>query len=270
MATWLGWNRKPEGSTQCNPGVSGSVNLFGRGDDGVVYHSGLPTGNFDGPWSPWVGLYGLTTSHGPATTVQGGSVYAFAVNDDRRVSYTRWNGSGADGWHEIPGSETMNSPAVAPGVIVVRRADDNTLRYNTFDGSGSVLSWGNWHTIDGIVATYAPAITDFGGGYVLVAESGSKLFYRDLGSDRSSWGQWNSVPGGGQTYDAPAMAKSMLVVRGTDNALHWKTYDGGLSWTEWQSAGGTTYSAPALAHSGSYFTLVVRGTDNAFHYMFYS
>ncbi|GGV90895.1 hypothetical protein GCM10010228_80160 [Streptomyces massasporeus] len=269
MAAWLGWKKMPTGSTQCAPAVSGSANVFARGDDRVVYHSGLLNGQINGSWSPWRGLYGLGTYTGPAATAHRGSTYVFAVNDAHRLSYTRWNGSGADGWHEIPGSETANAPTVASGVIVLRRWDNNTLRYNTFDGDGSVLSWGNWRTVDGITTSCAPSITEFGAGYVLVgiAETG-KPWYRDLGSDRTSWGAWKPV-GGGQTYDAPAMAKSLLVVRGTDNALHWNSCDGLFNWAGWKSAQGQTANAPALAHSGSFFTLVVRGSDSGIYYAFY-
>ncbi|MEU1868503.1 hypothetical protein [Streptomyces gardneri] len=270
MAAWLGWKKIPMGGTQVAPAASGSVNIFARGDDSVVYQSGLPSGQLNGSFSPWVGLYGLTSNVGPAATMHGESTYVFACSGGTsRVFYTRWNGSGADGWHEVVGLEGVAHISAASGVIAVRNGNDNTLRYNTFDGSGPVLSWGDWRTVDGITTAHGPAITAFGSGYVLVgvAETG-KPWYRDLGADRTSWGAWKPV-GGGQTYDAPAMAQSMLVLRGTDNALHWNSYDG-LSWAGWNSAQGQTANAPALAHSGSFFTLAVRGMDNRVNYAFYA
>ncbi|MFD9591938.1 hypothetical protein ACFWA9_04150 [Kitasatospora sp. NPDC059973] len=270
--SWQGWNKMPTGTTQSALAASGSVHVFGRGNDDVIYHSGLSSGEFPATWSAWKALGGLVAvaGQGPATTVQAGSVYAFALNGQGRIFYTRWNGAGADGWHEIPGGlVTPSPPAVAPGVIVARQVD-GTLRFNTFDGAGPTLTFGSWRGTDGTKTLSAPAITAFGAGYFLFLRGENNgIYYRSLGADRASWGAWQSVPGGGLTYDAPAVAESLLVVRGTDNGLHWNTFDGGLSWTGWQRAGGLTYSAPALTHSGSFFTLVARGTDDGIHYNFF-
>ncbi|MER6958217.1 hypothetical protein [Streptomyces sp. NPDC000618] len=266
MASWNGWNKMPTGSTQVAPAASGSVNVFARGDDHYIYHSGL----IGGSWSGWKALGGLQESSAPATTVQFGNVYVFARRDDGHIFYTRWNGAGADGWNEVPGGETTTStPGVAPGVLVVRRSDGG-IRFNTFDGAGPVLSWANWRDVPDEGRTpSAPDITDFGAGYFLfVRGTDDGIHYKSLGADRASWGAWQKVPGG-LTPDAPAVARGLVVVRGTDDRLYYNSHDGGLSWTGWQTVEGQTYSAPALTHAGGYFALVVRGTDDGIHYAFY-
>ncbi|WP_128642880.1 hypothetical protein [Streptomyces sp. SS] len=246
------------------------MNVFARGDDHVVYQNGLNAGQFNGGWSGWKGLYGLNTTLGPATTVQDGSVYVFAQNNSR-IYYTRWNGTGADGWQEVPGGQLTDfTPGVAPGVIVARQANGG-IRYNTFDGSGPVLTWYHWRDVPDQGRTpSAPAITKYGNGYFLfVRDYYSGIQYKSLNANRATWGVWTTVPGGGKTPDAPAVASELLAVRGTDDRLHWNVFNGWSHWTGWNTVGGKTYSAPALTHAGGFYALVVRGTDDGIHYMFY-
>jgi hypothetical protein len=54
-----------------------------------------------------------------------------------------------------------------------------------------------------------------------------------------------------------------VVIRGTDDAVWQRFYDGGVTntWTAWASLGGGTYSKPeAVAITGA-FVILVRGTD---------
>ncbi|MFI7094843.1 hypothetical protein [Streptomyces lydicus] len=144
------------------------------------------------------------------------------------------------------------------------------MRFNTFDGAGPVLSWNGWRDVPDGVTPSAPSITDFGAGYFLfVRGTNDGIHYKSLGADRASWGVWNEVSGGGRTFDAPAVARSLLVVRGTDDQLHYNAFDGGSNWAGWHRAEGGTFSAPALTHAGGFFALVVRGVDDSFHSNFY-
>ncbi|MFG3381438.1 hypothetical protein [Streptomyces sp. NPDC047999] len=246
------------------------MNAFARGNDHMIYRSGLSSGQFPASWSPWVALHGLHTALAPATTVQDGSVYVFAQNDGR-IYYTRWNGSGADGWHEVPGGQVTDStPGAAPGVLVVRQAGGG-IRYNTFDGNGPVLTWYHWRDVPNEGRTpSAPAITKYGNGYFLfVRDMFDGIQYKSLGANRESWGTWTTVPGGGKTPDAPAVSSELLVVRGTDDRLHYNVFNGGSQWTGWKSADGKTFSAPALTHAGGFYALLARGSDDRIHYVFY-
>ena len=68
------------------------------------------------------------------------------------------------------------------------------------------------------------------------------------------------------------MSGSLVVVRGTDNGLHYNSFDGGFNWDGWKRVPGegATMDSPALAHASGYNTLVVRGLVNGVHYTFYS
>jgi hypothetical protein len=59
-----------------------------------------------------------------------------------------------------------------------------------------------------------------------------------------------------------------VFVRGADNALHHKWYDG--SWSDWESLGGGLTSNPAAASWGQgRLDVFVRGADNALHHKWY-
>jgi hypothetical protein len=78
------------------------------------------------------------------------------------------------------------------------------------------------------------------------------------------WYPWDSL--GGATYSAPAAVswgsgRIDLVVRGTDNVIDHKAYQG--AWYPWDSLGGATYSATAVSSWGSgRLDVFARATDN--------
>jgi len=95
------------------------------------------------------------------------------------------------------------------------------------------------------------------------------------------WSPWKEIPGGGKTLSAPAIAHSNpdaipfievssdllnIVVRGTDDGLHFKRFDNS-SWSAWNliPGGGKTKSAPALIEFDGDLHLFVRGYDNGIH-----
>jgi hypothetical protein len=81
-----------------------------------------------------------------------------------------------------------------------------------------------------------------------------------------SWGAWQ--PLGGQLSAAPAAAawgtdRLDVVVRGTDNGLYSKFFDG-AAWSAYLSRGGALSAAPGLSTWGpKRLDVVIRGTDNA-------
>ena len=269
MASWEGW-KEIGGATLSGPAACGGhVDLFVRGTDYYVHHTRLEGATFPAEFEPWTRIPDLLTSAAPAATVHNGSVYVFAVADGS-IRYCRRSGSTLTGWQQVPG-RGFTDIGVTAGVLVAR-TDDGLFQTTAFDGSGAVLSFRGWRTVDdGFKSHSAPAITQFGAGYHLFLRGlDDAIWFRTLGADRVSWGAWREVPGGGRTTAAPAAAAGLLAVRGTDDALHYNSFDGGFSWTGWRRVpGGLSHDAPALAHAGGFFTLAVRGTNNGVYYNMY-
>jgi hypothetical protein len=167
--------------------------------------------------------------------------------------------------------------------LVVRGTDEG-VHHNQFDGS----SWSRWREVpDGARTPSAPAAVITPGRFLLV------LIRNPDGSIRSNnhtegmlnpfrWSGWREVPGGGRTPSAPAAASpetgsglgALLVVRGTDDGIHFNGLSGG-GWVGWDSVpgGGRTPSTPALVcieHDLPFQSderhLCVRGTDDGLHH----
>ena len=183
------------------------------------------------------------------------------------------------GWSRVPGGLTFDAPAVAGRgdhlELIVRGTDDFVHR-NVFDGG----AWAGWTAVPGDTRTpSAPA--------AVVLSSGLSVFVRLAdGSMRHNlhpggtipWHGWEQVPVG-LTPSAPTVTLYhpngpfilRLVVRGTNDGIHFNTLSGG--WAGWAEVpgGGRTRSAPAAAHvDGSFLQrdemhVCVRGTDDALH-----
>ena len=88
-------------------------------------------------------------------------------------------------------------------------------------------------------------------------------------SSAQAWTGWGEVPGGGSTYDSPAVSgtstSSYVFVRGTDNRIYVNHNASG--WSGWSEVpgDGRTLSAPAVETLPNQVFLFVRGTDNAIY-----
>jgi hypothetical protein len=118
------------------------------------------------------------------------------------------------------------------------------------------------------------------------ASSRLDVFWRGTGDDeaiyRRSWdgstkppGPWSSIASlGGATSSSPAVAAPAakrldLYVRGTDNAIWQRRYNG-TTWGSWGSLGGTTYASPAAStrRGTSIVDVFLRGADNSIYHRF--
>lgn len=80
------------------------------------------------------------------------------------------------------------------------------------------------------------------------------------------WSDWSSI-GGVATSDPASCSlsgfRTVVFVRGTDNAL-WFRYWDGYTWSSWASLGGVLTSAPAATcRTSNRIDVFARGTDNA-------
>jgi hypothetical protein len=112
------------------------------------------------------------------------------------------------------------------------------------------------------------------------------VFWRGNGDDaaiyRRWWdgatqptGPWSNVASlGGATSSSPAVAapaakRLEVYVRGSDNAVWHRRYDG-KAWISWSALGGTTYASPAASprRGTPIVDVFIRGTDNAIHHRY--
>ena len=93
------------------------------------------------------------------------------------------------------------------------------------------------------------------------------------GQPSDEWSDWENL--GGALTSAPAVSSWQpnrldVFVRGTDNALYHK-YWNGSQWIDWESLGGVLTSAPAAVSWGSNrIDVFVRGTDNALYHKYWN
>ena len=118
------------------------------------------------------------------------------------------------------------------------------------------------------------------------ASSRLDVFWRGTGDDeaiyRRSWdgstkppGPWSSTASlGGATSSSPAVAAPAakrldLYVRGTDNAIWQRRYNG-TTWGSWGSLGGMTYASPAAStrRGTSIVDVFLRGADNSIYHRY--
>lgn len=169
------------------------------------------------------------------------------------------------GWREIPGGQkTPSGPRAYGAVVTAVRGEDNTVYLNHFL---SGTSWSGWAPIPGLATDAAPCIGDFGGGPVVVAKRlDRKIFYNRLSGTSPT--VWQEVPGGGLTTAGPAVAGRVIVVRGTDDGIHFNGLKQDGSWNGWREVAGhgKTPSAPAISNFGQHFLTLVRGTDNFIYF----
>ena len=254
------------GRTFDAPSATGSVDVFVRGTDNRVSQNHFVSGT---RWDKWNPVDGMTTPSAPATTVLGGALYVFVRGMDDLIHFNRFVGNW-EGWEPVPGGErTQDAPGVAAGVLAVRRAD-GAIRFNTFDGP---TSWRGWDDVPDGENTLRASYYRFRRGLLSVrARNRQRHLLQEPRLRPPPVGRVAEVAGGGKTPSAPAVARGLVLVRGTDDELHHNSFYGTDSWTGWERVpnGGKTPSAPTLAHTPGFFVAVVRGTDDAIYSNFLS
>lgn len=87
------------------------------------------------------------------------------------------------------------------------------------------------------------------------------------------WSDWSSI-GGVATSDPASCSlsgfRTVVFLRGTDNAL-WFRYWDGYTWSSWASLGGVLTSAPAATcRTSNRIDVFVRGADNALWHLWFN
>lgn len=151
-----------------------------------------------------------------------------------------------------------------PGdLFLFARANDGALLERHLAGG----AWTDWASL-GFEAASGPAAVYYGGALqVFVRGTDGAVWQNALVN--GAWGDWISL--GGTASSAPAVTVRRgplnyldLAVRGTDNAIHLRTYVPGSGWSPWGSLGGNLTSAPALNSQGDgILNVFARGTDGS-------
>ncbi len=205
-----------------------TLDLFIRGGDNALWHK-----HYDGSWHDWEAL-GSLVNDPAAVSMSVGRFDLFARGADNTLQHKWFDGTWHD-WETLGGTLTAD-PAVtsssAGRLDVLARSVDNGIWYNYFDGT-----WHDWGSLGG-VSLSAPCVTC---SNFAVTRDGYES-------------------GGGIRIDG--------FVRGTDNALWYKWFDG--TWHDWVPLGGSFTSDPAVTSWGTgRLDVFVRGSDNTLQHIWY-
>jgi hypothetical protein len=260
----------------------GRLVVFGRRDDGEVYHRWqVSQGN---GWSGWLSLdapeWGCTSDPSAVLSINGGIV-VFVRGVDRAV-WHRWQDQ-PDGnwsnWASLGGVCNSGPDAVLDllgRLVVFARGTDNKI-WNRVQVA-PFSDWSGWNRIQPL----APASEDdigaamYPNGGLVVFERGRNGLVRRLYqvSHNWTWAGQQDVPGSPQCLGGPDAVLSgggrgtILAVRGSDNAIwinqHRIYYAG---WLGWESAGGEAAADPAVAYSanGEVVVFIRRGDSSVWH-----
>jgi len=185
-------------------------------------------------WGGWKSVpVGITPSK-PAVVNGTFPVMLFARGTDDGIHYIE-NDQSWGSWKQVPGGgKTFDAPAAAfrtggflqnDRIHLVVRGTDDGLHHNVYDGD----EWSGWSAIGGKTFS-APALTNVIGDvfereevHLVVRGTDNGLHHAVYDGDE--WNGWSVIPGGGTTFDAPALTEFhgdlWLFVRGTDNAIHY-------------------------------------------------
>ena len=224
--SWSNWTSLGGGLTTRPLAIwSGTqLDVFARGTD-----NGLWEITWNGTsWSNWNPLGGILTSD-PAVVSSGANhLDVFVRGSDNGLWQRTWNGTTWSNWNPLGGILSADPAAVATGsngLDVFVRGSDNGLWERTWNGT----SWSNWNPFGGVLAG-APEVSSCTVGHVDVYVIGSDQGLYQLGYNGATWSNWQRI--GGPWSSQPGAVcpagstSSVLVERGTDQALWQSTYPG--------------------------------------------
>jgi hypothetical protein len=201
---------------------------------------------------------------GPGAAASGNRVDVAVRGTDGQVylrSFLPENGSWS-AWQALGGYAKAGPAAVwwsGQLHIFVRGADDWIFQRIWSSGSG----WGPWVRRFGPVRSQPFATTYNGALHVLARQpnTSNTLHWWWTGS---SWASENL--GGGSNSGPSARqynGQFQVAIRGTDNHVYHRFYDGGATntWRPWADLGGGTFSKPEAVSISGALMILVRGTD---------
>lgn len=157
-----------------------------------------------------------------------------------------------------------DQPAAAsrgPGdMVVVARGADGAIYERHIAGG----TWTPWASIGGQTMS-GPAAAAYGGAVHVFVVGQDAAVYQNV-FQNGAWSGWTSLGGGASSAPSAISRRGTaildLVVRGTDNAIHQRSFQPGSGWSGWYSLGGNLASAPSLnSQDPGVLNVFARGAD---------
>ena len=211
-----------------------------------------------GTWSDWQPLGGATLK-GPTIASRGvGRLDAFVLGLDNNVYIKNYANGAWSPWQSLgapAGVTLVSSPDAvssdASSVSVVARANDSKFYLRTWTATSG---WSGWNSLPGEFSNQGPGISSRGPGSLDVFGSGldNQTWQTFLGG-----GSWNCCGALGSPQNAPLASNVTsvswnssavhLFVRGADNSLWSRWWDGATWYPTWYNLGGQFTSGLGVA-----------------------
>jgi hypothetical protein len=234
--------------------------LVVRGTDNLLYYK-----VFDGTsWATNWNMIPGETLYEPAAAVVDGKLHVAIIGPMYNAIYWGYvdlETKEFSGWTWIPGASDSTPALTASenGLCLVVRGTDSNLYYCTYDGT----SWSSsWQVIPGQTG-YEPAAVFYEGKLhvAIVGPLYNAIYWGSINVTSGEFSGWEWIPGASDSTPALAASeeKLCLVVRGTDNLLYYRAFDG-LTWTpNWSMIPGETLYEPAAVGRGNRLDLAIIG-----------
>ena len=253
--------------------------LIVRGSNDMIYYR--PYNSNEETWGNWIALPG-STCDSPASVVYEDKLYFVVRGMDGN---SLWFGSvnlvtdSFSGWSWISGA-TPSMPRLASNedsLILIVRGTDNRIYHRIYDLDAE--SWGSWNVVPTGSTIDTPAV-NVDGDYLHLVVRGMDdgLYHQRVYLPTLTYLGWSWIDG--TTPSAPTLVSNYrsegddhllcLMVRGSDNGIYLRSYDGG--WSSWSSLPGATNDAvgaciqPSNPNPDARLQVVVRGmTGGLYH-----
>lgn len=200
--------------------VQAQTHTFARGGDGSLMH-------FDG--AQWRSLGGKVVGAPDACSWGSNRIDVVVRGEDNKLWQIARIREQWSRWYDLGGTLTSSPTCVSRGpnrIDIFARGADGTLVHKQFDGQ----RWTDWESLGGFLDDRGPDPDTRRRGESVEANQ----LPADAAPDAASWG----------------MDRIDVFVRGRDNALWQKTWDG-TGWAAWHNLGGHITSDPGAVSWGT-------------------
>ncbi len=177
--------------------------------------------------------------------------------DATAVSYAPLLTKGLDGWYlKVPRNESWRNGQALVSTTSLAKAPTPNQRFTNPDRSNMSVS-------EDFLGAQRTNSVPFPGPFENAGGTDPIKVWSKVVPTTDAWGRPPNPNGPAAATDADG--KISVYLRGTDNQLYQKAFDG-TSWNAWAALGGPTYNgladAPAVTMTAGRTNVFVRGTDN--------